>query len=64
MNTNNSNPRILRCKEVIYKTGLSRTTLWRRITAGDFPKPRSLGGKSIGFLKSEVDDWLNSLPKV
>ena len=38
---------ILRVKSVLAATGLSRTTLWRRIRSGDFPRPLRLGGAKI-----------------
>ena len=35
--------RILRIPEVVEITGLSRTTIWRRVKSGDFPAPVRLG---------------------
>lgn len=55
---------ILRAGDVSDRTGLSRITIWRKVRAGDFPAPRQLGAHSIGWLESEVDDWLTSLPAV
>lgn len=52
------NTQILRLPSVIKRTGLSRSTIYNRISAGEFPKPISLGGRSIGWLESEVADWL------
>ena len=31
--------RILRIPEVVRITGLSKTTIWRRVKSGDFPAP-------------------------
>lgn len=50
--------RIMRLKEVIDTTGLSRSTLYKYIGEGRFPSPVSLGDRSIGFLDSEVFDWI------
>lgn len=50
--------RIMRLKEVIDTTGLSRSTLYKYIGDGRFPSPVSLGDRSIGFLDSEVFDWI------
>ena len=50
--------RIMRLKEVIDTTGLSRSTLYKYIGEGRFPSPVSLGGRSVGFLDSEVFDWI------
>ena len=54
--------RILRAREVMHKTGLSQTTIWRRERDGIFPRRRSLGNHAIGWLESEVDDWLQTRP--
>ncbi|HAW51943.1 MAG TPA: transcriptional regulator [Flavobacteriales bacterium] len=52
------NDRIIRRKEVIYMTGLSSSTLWRREKEGLFPQRISLGGNSVGWLQSEVEQWI------
>jgi len=54
--------RILRFRDVVTRTGLSRSTVYGRIRAGDFPAPVPLGsGRAVGFLEGEVCDWINSL---
>ncbi len=50
--------RIMRLKEVIDTTGLSRSTLYKYIGEGRFPSPVSLGDRSVGFLDNEVFDWI------
>lgn len=52
---------ILRLPAVIARTGLSRSSLYKRISENTFPPPRSLGGRAVGFFESDVDDWLNKL---
>ncbi|MCB1943977.1 MAG: AlpA family transcriptional regulator, partial [Candidatus Accumulibacter sp.] len=42
------------------RTGLSRSTIYLRIADGSFPRPVSLGPRAVGWLESEVDDWLAS----
>jgi prophage regulatory protein len=50
---------ILRRRQVEARTGLSRSTIYERIRAGTFPAPISLGGgKAVGWLESEVSDWI------
>lgn len=51
---------ILRRKQVEARIGLSRSTIYERIKAGNFPAPISLGAKSVGWLESEIDAWLSS----
>ncbi|ALY59438.1 TPA: helix-turn-helix transcriptional regulator [Pseudomonas aeruginosa] len=50
--------RIIRLKEVIDSTGLSRSTLYKYISEGTFPKPVSLGDRCVGWVDSEVHDWI------
>ena len=49
---------ILRLPTVKARTGLSRSTIYLRISEGSFPKPISLGGRSVGWIEAEVNDWL------
>ena len=51
---------ILRLPAVKARTGLSRSTLYLRISDGAFPKPINLGGRAVGWLESEIEDWLTS----
>jgi predicted DNA-binding transcriptional regulator AlpA len=51
--------RILRMKEVQKLTGVSRSTIWRLEKSGQFPRRVVLGLSSIGWLKSDVLDWIN-----
>jgi prophage regulatory protein len=50
---------ILRLTHVLRMTGLSRSTVYNRIANGEFPHQVSLGGRAVGWLKSEVEDWVN-----
>lgn len=49
---------ILRLPIVKQRTGLSRSTIYLRMADGCFPKPVSLGGRAVGWVEAEVDDWL------
>ncbi len=50
---------ILRLPDVKSRTGLSRSTIYLRVNEGSFPKPISLGGRAVGWIESEVQDWVN-----
>jgi prophage regulatory protein len=54
--------RFLRIGDVVQRTGLSRTTIWRREREGRFPPRRSLGGGAVGWLEVEVDRWIEARP--
>jgi len=49
---------ILRLPSVRARTGLSRSTIYLRISEDRFPKPISLGGRAVGWIESEIDEWL------
>jgi prophage regulatory protein len=50
--------RIMRLPEVKAMTGLSRSTIYFRIDLGTFPKQVSLGGRAVGWLEHEIQEWL------
>ena len=54
---------MLRPSEVMARTGLSRTTIWRRVRAGAFPAPVEIGVNSIGWPATEISAWLESRPR-
>ncbi|HSE90102.1 MAG TPA: AlpA family transcriptional regulator [Candidatus Binatia bacterium] len=49
---------ILRLPDVKRSTGFSRSTIYLRIAQGTFPRPVSLGGRAVGWLEAEVQQWL------
>ena len=51
-------PLILRLPEVKARTGLSRSTIYSYISKGDFPKPVPLGLRAVGWVESEIENWL------
>jgi len=51
---------ILRLPIVKARTGLSRSTIYVRVSDGTFPKPVSLGARAVGWLESEIDAWLSA----
>jgi prophage regulatory protein len=54
--------RILRQPEIERRTGLSRTTIWRLERSGEFPPRRRVLSHTIGWLESEVDEWIAGRP--
>ena len=49
---------ILRLPAVKARTGLSRSTIYLRLSEGRFPTPISLGGRAVGWIEAEVNEWL------
>ncbi len=56
--------RLLPAKQVMTRMGWSRTTLWRRVRAGDFPAPVKTGPNSVDWFEDEVDEAQANLPRV
>jgi len=50
--------RILRLADVKARTGLSRSTIYLNISNGIFPHHISLGARCVGWLESEIDNWI------
>ena len=43
---------VLRLPAVKARTGLSRSTIYLRVSQGVFPAPVSLGGRAVGWIRS------------
>jgi prophage regulatory protein len=50
--------RILRREAVSEKTGLSRSAIYERMSQGTFPKAVVLSRKAVGWVESEVEQWI------
>ncbi|MBE1527877.1 prophage regulatory protein [Sphingopyxis sp. OAS728] len=51
--------RIIRLKTVLARTGLSRSTIYRMIGEGTFPRQVRIGIQATGWYESEVDQWIS-----
>lgn len=51
--------RFLRVTTVMKLTGLSRTTIYRYVDLGIFPKGIQLGPRCVGWIESEIEEWMN-----
>jgi prophage regulatory protein len=52
--------RILRIKTVLQVTGLTRSTLYRKVQRGEFPKQIKLSERCAGWRQSAVDAWMRN----
>ena len=69
---NNHTPqkRFIRLPEVMSRTGYGRTSIYRKMEDGSFPKSVKLGGppldpsvfdsRAIAWIEEEVDQWIES----
>ena len=49
---------LIRRKDVERLTGLSRSRIYDLMSKGKFPKPVSLGAKSVAWLEIEAREWI------
>ncbi|EGQ7698222.1 AlpA family transcriptional regulator [Vibrio vulnificus] len=50
--------RFLKLKEVMEKTALSRSAIYRKMNEDQFPQSISLGDRAVAWVESEVDEWM------
>jgi prophage regulatory protein len=53
--------RMLRMKDVVKKTGMSRSLIYKYKSAKNFPKEVRLGARAVGYYEHEIDAWLLQL---
>lgn len=67
--TAETSPRIIRRKQLESRLGLSRSTIYGKLTPNPnrpneydptFPKPIQIGSRAVGWLESEINDWLTA----
>ena len=52
--------RILRFKQVAALVGLGKSSIYRKVQEGTFPKPIKLGSaRASGWISTEVYDWID-----
>ena len=68
--TTNQKHRFIRLPEVLSRTGFGRTSIYRKMEDGSFPKSLKLGGppkdsnefdsRAVAWIEDEVDQWIES----
>ena len=48
---------LVRLPQVKEMTCLSKSTIYRLMDSGDFPKQVALGARSVVWVRSQVEDW-------
>jgi prophage regulatory protein len=54
------NMAMFRLKEVKEYTGLGRSSIYKYMNEGEFPKSVSLGERAVGWIAEEVEEWLQN----
>lgn len=50
--------RLISMKEVMHKTSLARSTIYKYLAEGIFPESVSLGANKVAWLESEINEWI------
>ncbi|OZC35912.1 AlpA family transcriptional regulator [Marinobacter vinifirmus] len=53
--------KLIRIKEVMNRTGLARSTVYKYISENNFPKPIKLGSRAVAWVESEIEGWINDV---
>ena len=57
-NNRNHKMKFIKLSDVVKVTSLSKSTIYRLIAENDFPRQVPLGGKSVAWVESEVEEWM------
>lgn len=60
----NQNDDLLRMPDVVQRTGLGRSTIYRLMATKQFPMPVRLASRAVGWRRADLDRWSESLPTV
>ncbi len=52
--------KFIKLKDVMGVTALARSTIYKFIAEGTFPKQISLGGNCVAWIEEEVLDWMSA----
>lgn len=56
--------RLLSLEQVSERVGMKRTSIYKLVKSGEMPCPVKVGPKASRWLESEVEDFINSRPRV
>ena len=54
--------RLLRRREVEELSGIRRSTIYRKMKDGDFPRPVRVGPSAVRWRESDIVAWVESRP--
>lgn len=54
---------LLTTADVVALVRLSRTDIWRRRRAGEFPEPYDVGKGRLRWRRDELEEWVRRLPR-
>jgi prophage regulatory protein len=54
--------RLLRCPSVTHVTGLGRSTIYKKMKEGTFPRPLKISVRHVAWREQDILDWIAELP--
>ena len=54
---------ILRINDIKNITSMSNSTIYELIKADEFPRPKRIGKRAVGWLENDIQAWLDSRPQ-
>ena len=55
--------RLLRLSQVLTRTALARSTIYRKMRDGSFPERLKIGVRAVRWPESEIEAWLAARPR-
>ena len=56
--------KIIKLREVMAMTALSRSSIYAFVREGAFPKPIQLGARAVGWKENEILEWIDKMAKM
>lgn len=57
-------PTILRRTELEQRLGLSRSSIYKMMDDGEFPRPVKIGRRAVGWLVEDIENWFKAMQRV
>ena len=55
--------KLLRINDIKNITSMSNSTIYELIKADEFPRPKRIGKRAVGWLENDIQAWLESRPQ-
>ena len=62
LRTSKTYDRLIRLHEVKLRTGLGRSSIYRKMADGSFPQPLNIGERAVAWRESDIEQWIASRP--
>ena len=62
LRTSKTYDRLIRLQEVKLRTGLGRSSIYRKMADGSFPQPVNIGERAVAWRESDIEQWIATRP--